>query len=1254
MKMIPAVCATVLSMVSLFRASADSSTVAVSFDANGGELEDAIRVVKIGGTFGQNVNLYPSDSTENFSEMASDRLTLADGVFTYETSSARWSNFWTKPIEHIFENRPYTYVIDILTYENAASAAPWFNVGATGGDQPSQLSGAWKQVQGTGRMVFNLTGQEQTGRTTLGRDFIDLNPANGTCRMTFRIGLYAGKGAVPAGTEPVAAGGLAAMPLPVPVRTGFTFAGWIDADGNPVTAETVVTAQAGQNQTLTATWTRDEGTVMPVKVTFDPNGGQVSEKFRWVNTEQPFGRTLNLYPSDSSENFHSLSATLADNVFTVDAAKDSWVNLFSKNVKSVEIGGSYTYVVEVLSVEKGDLGYLAIGRTGGYWAGGQQIQLMSTGVQVGSSPGVYAVPVVGADYEDGFTSFNYLGRDYFHPPSDVKASFRVSLFSGRAVNASNYTYVAPGEGMPLALPVPVRAGRSFDCWVDSDGNPVTNETIVRADGDITLTARWKGFVLFVTQADRPQVGKPLTLSTDYGDGTREGEDGEVSFKWFRGDWNGVYESEPVSTAATYTPVAADIEHFLKGVVCIDGTQKLETAIWFSKLPVVYVDTEDCADIAFKDDEKNANVRVQGNAEFKQQYDGAAKVKGRGNTSWGMPKKPYKVKLDKKTSMFGFGKNKHWVLLANYIDVSSMRNKTAYDMSGEFGLNYQDSTWVEVVFNGRFDGTYQLCEHVRVGSTRVDVFDWEEESEARGGSEEDLSWVDETDIDVTGGYLWELSAEYDEVSKFKIDVKGDGESDDDIPVMFKVPEFAATSTRMMDWSKDFWKDVYASWVSPRNTTSDGSKSWKDLCDIDSMVSYWLVNEIFGNHDAWYKSRYCYKAVGGKLTFGPAWDFDWGLGSVAVGMGDAAKWILARDQSNGWAVSFYKEWLDDPWFCLRAWEKYQEMRPKFAALFEGENCTYDKYAEYLAEAGEAELARWGATRAQSYGDRARTPAEDTAMFKTWMTTRLAWLDTVFATPESLMSAIANHESAHQYFPYTQDRDWWDWHPGTYRPDDVAAEVSGQALAKNSLRLSASANDATASVDVLVNGRFIAHVARADFGSVEIAKADWYERGHKTLVEVIGYDADGKVTARNHLIVDPVGVGCWEDVSADTENGEIVPAAQAAQLDELKVKASKVADWAMAQEVAFDPDQSINLEAFALNCAPTSAGIEAEKKVFTLKIEIDADGTPHVSLPEGKVYNVEPVIEGRRTLTEGDAWHAPWVLGEDHFFRGVISLP
>ena len=999
----------------LFPALAAENCVVVSFDANGGTLEDNLRIVRCGGTFGENVNIYPSDSGENFSDLPSSKITLADNVFTYSTSD-RWCNYWTKPIGNVLANRPYTYVVDVLTYDLKSGSAPLFHIGWTDGDdwQSAQLGSAPNvSVTGTGRYTSDLTGRTADVYRVLERAYIE---SFGSCSMTFRVQLYAGRSAVP------------------------------------------------------------------------------------------------------------------------DA-------------------------------------------------------------------GVYA---------------------------------------------------APGETAAMALPVPTRQGFVFDGWVDAEGNRVTGETVVESNVGITLTALWKSWTLSIANADRPQAGKALTLSTDYGDGTREGEEGEVAFKWFRGDFSGAYEASPVSEGASYTPVAGDLEHFLKGVCYIDGTATMETAVWFSKLPVVYIDTVDGTDIAFKADEKSANVRVQGNAEFKQQYDGAAKVKGRGNSTWGLPKKPYKVKLDKKTDMFGFGKNKHWVLLANFIDVSSMRNKMAYDMSGEFGLTYQASTWVEVVFNGRFDGTYQFGEHVRIDSTRVDIFDWEGESEDRGYTEEDLSWVDGDDsIDVTGGYLWELSAEYDEVSKFKIDVDGNGESDGDIPVMFKYPEFAATSDRMMDWASNYWSDVYASWTSLRNATPDGSKSWKDLCDVDSMVSYWLVNEIFGNHDAWYKSRYCYKDFDGKLTFGPVWDFDWGLGSVAVGMGDAAKWILARDQNNGWAVSFYKEWLDDPWFCLRAWEKYREMRPKFAALFEGEGCEYDGYAAYLREAGLVEDARWGAARAASYGENARTVATDTAMFKTWMTTRLAWLDTIFETPETLMSNIPNHESAHQYFPYTEDRDYWDWHKGSYRPDDIGAAVSGQALAKNDLGLAASAKDETVAVDLIVNGRFIRQVARADFGSVEIAKADWYERGHKTLVELIGYDSEGKMTARSHLIVDPVGVGCWEDVTSETAADEIVPAAQAAQLGLLGATAQKVANWAIAKNVAFDPDQPINFEAFALNCAPTSAGIAEEKAAFKLAITVDADGTPRVSLPEGKVYNVEPVIEGRETLESG-TWHAPYDAASDCFFRGVINLP
>lgn len=1097
----------------------EPGVVAVSFDANGGQLEDDFRFVRTGGTYGENVNLYTASAASDFVALGG---TIENHVFKYSTAD-RWWNFWSRKGGNIRVGRNYTYVVEVLSYENESPVAPWFNVGQTGGDQPSQLNWASFQVAGTGLYKVTVTGRADMDCTTLGRDYVDFNHDDGgVCKMTFRVSLFAGKDAVAENFEYVDPGEGAACPLPAPTRKGFEFAGWVDANGQAVTDRTVVTAMGGEDHTLKAVWRRLPGAVIPVRVFFDGNGGQAGESFRIVNTEEPFGRNVNLYPSDSPGNFHDLPAdriTLADNVFTMDAPADAWVNMFTKNIQTIDIGRTYTYVLELLSVEKGEPGYLSLGRTGGYWPGGQWIQLASAGLSVGTEPGVYLTPVVGADYEQGATSFNYLGRDYWHPSVDTKATFRVSLFAGTAVTRENYGYVAPGAGMALPLPKATCRGKIFDRWVDEAGKTVTDETIVQSDGDITLKAMWKPWDALVKNADRPEVGKTMTLSTTYGDGSREGEDGVVSFRWYRGDWKGDYEATPIAEGASYTPAEGDLEHFLKGVVVVDGVELLESAIWLSKLPVVYIDTADGADLAAKTDEKDATVRIQGNAAFKQQYAGGASVKGRGNSTWGMPKKPYKMKLEKKTDLFGFGKNKHWVLLANYIDVSSMRNKTAYDMSGEFGLTFQASTWVQVVFNGRFDGTYQFGEHVRVGSDRVDVFDWEDDSEERGHTEEDLSWIDrDSSVDVTGGYLWELSTEYDEVSRFRIDVTGDGETDEDIPLMFNRPEYACTSTRMMNWSKAFWQDVYASWTTRRNESASGA-SWVDLCDLDSMVSYWLVNEIFGNDDAWYKSRYCHKDVGGKLTFGPVWDFDWGCGSVVVGMGNVTAWRLAKNNNSGWPVSFYKQWLNDPAFCLKAREKYWKMRPKFAALL-ADGGDYDKSVAYLREAGLVEDARWNAERTSSYGAGKRTQAQDAAMFKEWMTTRLAWLDTVFATLDGFIAEVQNDESANKYAKHD---DKLAIEPvGRYS----AAANEYRVMQNRDLVLKVSIKCSAKKVDVMVNGRFIGQANVTKYGAnsgivdeVVIPNADWFVEEQRTLVELVTYDADsGAAKYSNHVVVKP----------------------------------------------------------------------------------------------------------------------------------------
>ena len=140
----------------------------------------------------------------------------------------------------------------------------------------------------------------------------------------------------------------------------------------------------------------------------------------------------------------------------------------------------------------------------------------------------------------------------------------------------------------------------------------------------------------------------------------------------------------------------------------DGELVGEDRAYFSKLPMLYINTKDGEDITSKDEYKSADMFIQNNTEVSQAvYSGEISIKGRGNSTWKMPKKPYRIKLDKKTDLFGMGKNKNWVLLANYVDESLMRNSTAAHIAEQLGLDYMDSVWTDVVLNGEYVGNYEL-------------------------------------------------------------------------------------------------------------------------------------------------------------------------------------------------------------------------------------------------------------------------------------------------------------------------------------------------------------------------------------------------------------------------------------------------------------------------------------------------------------------------------------------------------------------
>ncbi|RYD79642.1 MAG: hypothetical protein EOP53_09330, partial [Sphingobacteriales bacterium] len=88
------------------------------------------------------------------------------------------------------------------------------------------------------------------------------------------------------------------------------------------------------------------------------------------------------------------------------------------------------------------------------------------------------------------------------------------------------------------------------------------------------------------------------------------------------------------------------------------------------------------------------------------------IKGRGNSTWGYAKKPYRLKLDSKTSIFGLPKAKNWVLLANYLDPTLMLNSVALKAGQLLSIPYTNSfVPVDVSINGKYMGCYLFTEQV---------------------------------------------------------------------------------------------------------------------------------------------------------------------------------------------------------------------------------------------------------------------------------------------------------------------------------------------------------------------------------------------------------------------------------------------------------------------------------------------------------------------------------------------------------------
>jgi len=329
------------------------------------------------------------------------------------------------------------------------------------------------------------------------------------------------------------------------------------------------------------------------------------------------------------------------------------------------------------------------------------------------------------------------------------------------------------------------------------------------------------------------------------------------------------------------------------------------------LPTLYIDTEKGAPIVSKEEYVPALLTIRSSDSSEQLDEVVCSVRGRGNTTWWWPKKPYLLKLEQKEHIFGMHKHKRWVLLANFLDRTLMRNLVSMKVASMTDLAWTPGCRsVELVLNGRHQGNYLLIEQVRVDNHRVAVTEMTPE--------------DNSGEAVTGGYLLESDFHFDNEVQW-VDPhghSGSAEFANGVPFGVKFPDPEDLTTAQLAYIKKYISDTASALYGPDFT--DPEKGYAQYIDVDSFVDYWIVFEVMGNHELGNPgSVYFHKDRGGKLVAGPCWDFDWGV--LSYNTSPHARTGLV----NGKAI-WYARLFEDPAFKEKVKARFQELLPQLETI------------------------------------------------------------------------------------------------------------------------------------------------------------------------------------------------------------------------------------------------------------------------------------------------------------------------------------
>jgi hypothetical protein len=409
-------------------------------------------------------------------------------------------------------------------------------------------------------------------------------------------------------------------------------------------------------------------------------------------------------------------------------------------------------------------------------------------------------------------------------------------------------------------------------------------------------------------------------------------------------WNGA--PKQTSTRVSFAPSTFSATHF--------------------DVPVLHIDTADPDVVINKVDKSPAALRIDGAKSH------ALTIRGRGNSTWGWVKKPYRLQLDKKASLLGMPANKNWVLLANMADRSHLRTTVAMSLGAKAdGLDWTPrSRPVELVLNGDYMGAYQLVEHVRRDPARV---------------------AEDTN-------LFELDR------RFTLD-NADGDqgviTERDTRVVLSDPDDQAdledglTLAEVQDHLNAF-EDALV---------THSYDAWKSFIDLDSFVDFYLVTELMKGRDSdCWTSCYFTWTRGERIAMGPLWDFDQSGGFKISDPGadmvsPEGWWVNGDYDAARYPARPHFQWYAHLWQTPEFREAVAQRWREWIDTGVVGSITRE-FTAHRAVLGTSLLndwERWSWVQTPRGRVNATTAEGEVEFLRTWLSSRIAWMTRELAAHE-----------------------------------------------------------------------------------------------------------------------------------------------------------------------------------------------------------------------------------------------------------------